>query len=302
MEEYSIRDAFGNALVEAGERFQDIVVVSCDLKGATRTKAFFEKFPERSIEVGIAEANGLGICAGLALSNFRPFISSFGTFITGKNIEIRTSIAYNQAPVVIVGTHGGLIGADGTTQASLQDIAMMRAIPNFEIFQPASPIETRAIVHYLAESRAPAYLRISRNKVPEIYNHDYAFRPGKGYVLNMGTHQESPSATDITIISSGPMVHAALKAAQLLKDSIEVLVINMPSLKPIDRSLIVEAAELSGAVLTVEDHSVEGGLGSMVSDVIAEKGLATPVVRHGIYDVFTESGSPFRSQLTTTIS
>jgi transketolase len=143
-----IREAFGQALLEAGREYKDVVVVSCDLKSATRTKYFFKVFPERSFEVGIAEANGLGISAGLALAGYRPFISSFGAFITGKNVEIRTSIAYNKAPVVIVGTHGGLIGPDGTTQAGIQDITTMRAMPNFVILQPASPLETRQIVKY----------------------------------------------------------------------------------------------------------------------------------------------------------
>ena len=201
----AIRDAFGKAMVETGHRFPDVVAVSCDLKAATRLKLFFDAFPDRSFEVGIAEANGIGISAGLAMSGFRPFISSFGAFITGKNVEIRTSIAFNNAPVVIVGTHGGLIGPDGPTQAGLQDIAVMRSIPRFNVFQPATPIETRAIVLHVAGSRDIVYLRIARNVVPEIFESDYEFKPGRGRIVRPGQ--------DLTIISSGPPVHLAARSA-----------------------------------------------------------------------------------------
>jgi len=279
-----IREAFGQALVEVGKKYNNVLVVSCDLKGATRTKYFFKEFPNRSFEVGIAEANGLGICAGLALSGYRPFISSFGAFITGKNVEIRTSIAYNKAPVVIIGTHGGLIGADGTTQAGIQDITTMRAMPYFILLQPASPIETKAIVEYLAATRELAYLRIARNNVPEIYDENYRFKLGKGYILKDGS--------DITVISSGPMVHNVLEAANILKNEIKVRVVNLPTLKPVDKELIIACGTQTKAILTVEDHTIEGGLGSIVSEVIAETGTVVSVRRHGIFDVFTESGSP----------
>ncbi len=280
----SIRDAFGHSLVEVGRQFDNIVVVSCDLKGATKTRAFFEAFPERSFEVGIAEANGIGIAAGLALSGYRPFISSFASFITGKNVEIRTSVAYNQAPVIVVGTHGGLIGPDGTTQAGLQDITTMRAMPNFTILQPASPRETAAMVRYLACCFKPAYLRIARNTVPEIYPTKYEFVPGKGRQLRTGK--------DLTLISSGPPIHACLCAADLLADTLDIGVVNLPTLKPVDRDIIIDNAVKSGGIITVEDHSIEGGLGSIVCEVLAESGTPAPVRRHGIYDEFTESGPP----------
>ncbi len=279
-----IREAFGQALLEVGKKHKDIVVVSCDLKGATRTKYFFKAFPKRSFEVGIAEANGIGISAGLALAGYRPFISSFGSFITGKNVEIRTSIAYNNAPVVIVGTHGGLIGPDGTTQAGIQDITTMRAMPSFLLLQPASPIETVAMVKYLAVSREMAYLRIARNNVPEIYDKEYRFNLGKGYVIRDGN--------DITVISSGPMVHNAISAADMLRNDVGVRVINLPTLKPIDKEIILSSGVKTKAILVVEDHTVEGGLGSMVCEIVAEAGVPIPVWRHGIPDVFTESGTP----------
>lgn len=278
------RDAFGFSLVKAGRKYEDVVVVSCDLKGATRSKFFFDAFPTRSFEVGIAESNGIGIATGLALAGYRPFISSFGAFITGKNIEIRTSIAYNKAAVVVVGSHGALMGPDGATQAGLQDIAAMRGIPNFILLQPASGIETEAMVDYLAGSREPAYLRLARNELPEIYNEQYRFALGKGYVLLDGT--------DITVIASGPPVHASFEAAGRLAGSISVRVVNMPSLKPIDTALIRQCATETRGILTAEDHSIEGGLGTIVSEVVAGSGLGIPVYRHGIRDVFTESGTP----------
>ena len=280
----AIRDAFGQALVKAGYEYDKVVAISCDLKGATKTSEFFSKFPSRSFEVGIAEANGIGIAAGLALSGYRPFISSFGAFITGKNVEIRTSIAYNAAPVVVVGTHGGLIGPDGTTQAGLQDITTMRAIPNFIIVQPASAVETKAMVQYLASTRQPAYLRIARNELAEIYEHDYKFILGKGHIIRDGT--------DITLISSGPPVHAAAQASDYFGSELKVRVVNMPSLKPIDENLISQCATETKTIMTIEDHSIEGGLGSMVSEVVTENGLDCSGIRHGIKDVFTESGTP----------
>jgi transketolase len=280
----SIRDAFGRALVEAGREYSDVVAVSCDLKEATRLQPFFDAFPERSFEVGIAEANGIGISAGLALSGFRPFISSFAAFIAGRNVEIRTSIAYNRAPVVVVGTHGGLIGPDGTTQAGLQDIAVMRSIPGFTVLQPATPIETRAIVGHVARARDMVYLRIARNSVPELFDERYRFEPGRGIIVRDGGQ--------VTIISSGPPLHAALACAEALAGSIDVMVVNMPSLKPIDEEMILHCARRTRAIVTVEDHSILGGLGSGVAEVVAGAGVGVPVVRHGIADVFIESAKP----------
>ncbi len=280
----SIRDSFGLALVEAGSKYENVVAVSCDLKSATRLKGFFEKFPNRSFEVGISEANGIGISAGLALSGFRPFISSFGSFITGKNVEIRTSIAYNEAPVVVIGTHGGLIGPDGTTQAGLQDISVMRSIPKFQVFQPASPIETNSMIHYSASSKDMIYIRIARNEVPEIYDKSYQFEPGKGSILNEGNQ--------ITLISSGPCIHACLDAARKLRDIISIRVLNIPSIKPIDKDLLLKCANETLGIMVVEDHSIEGGLGSVVSEVISTYGIGIRIHKHGINNSFIVSGKP----------
>jgi transketolase len=280
----AIRDAFGKALVEAGSRYPVVVAVSCDLKAATRLQPFFKAFPERSIEVGIAEANGIGISAGLALSGYRPFISSFGAFLTGKNVEIRTSVDYNRAPVVLVGTHGGLIGADGATQAGLQDIAVMRSMPNMHVYQPATPVETAAMVDYVCRTREPVYLRIARSPVAELFGSDYEFVPGRGQVVREGS--------DVVVFSSGPPLHAALAAAAELEGEISVAVVNLPSLKPVDTELIVERAERAKLAISVEDHDIAGGLGGIVAEVMSERGAGVPLHRHGLRDTFIESGTP----------
>ena len=280
----AIRDAFGKAVVDAGSRYPSVVAVSCDLKAATRLQPFFKAFPERSFEVGIAEANGIGIATGLALSGYRPFISSFASFLTGKNVEIRTSVAYNKAAVVMVGTHGGLIGPDGATQAGLQDIAVMRSIPHVHVYQPATPLETAAIVDYVSRSREPVYLRIARNPVAELCDAGYEFVPGRGYVVREGT--------DVVVFSSGPPVHAALAAAEALAGEVSVAVVNLPSLKPVDTALIVERASRARLVVSVEDHDVAGGLGGIVAETMADHGVGVPLYRHGLRDTFIESGTP----------
>ncbi len=281
----AIRDAFGKAMVEVGARCPDVVAVSCDLKGATKMLPFFKAYPERSFEVGIAEANGVSVAAGLALAGLRPFISSFGAFLTGKNVEIRSSIAYNQAPVVLVGTHGGLIGPDGATQASLQDVSVMRSIPGMKVYQPATPVETRAIIHHAADSRDMIYLRIARNEVPELFDPaTHYFVPGRGFTVREGE--------DMTIISSGPPVHAALQAAAMLAPELSIRVVNLPSLKPVDKALILQCARETRLIVTVEDHDIAGGLGGIVAEIIAGAGLPCPVVRHGLDDVFISSCKP----------
>jgi len=283
----SIRDAFGLALAEVGREFPDVVAVSCDLREATRLSYFTKAFPERTFEVGIAEANAVGIATGLALEGFRPFLASFGAFITGKNVEIRTSIAYNQAPVVIVGTHGGMIGPDGGTQSALQDIAVMRSIPGFHVYQPATPNETRAIVRYAAMSTEPTYIRISRNEVREYFDRDCEFYPGTSRtVIN-------PSEALKAIITSGPLLGNCCDAATTVGNT---KVINMPSIEPIDADAIIETARSVPSILVVEDHSTKGGLGGAVAEVIAQHVPHYNMTRAGI-DNFIMSGRP--SELET---
>ena len=200
----SLRDAFGESLVNEAQNIENIVAVSCDLKKACKLDNFFKKFPNRSFEIGIAEANAIGIAAGLSFMGYRPFLASFGSFISGKNIEIRTTISYNLAPVVIVGTHGGLIGADGATQAALQDIAVMRTIPDIEIFQPCTPIDVEQLMKYVVRSNKPTYLRIGRNEIKEFFDHEHKFQLGIGNVIKNGSKN--------LVISSGPVVRNCIDA------------------------------------------------------------------------------------------
>ena len=280
----ALRDVFGDTLVSCGKKNKKLVAVSCDLKEATRLSKFFNAFPERSFEVGIAEANAIGIASGLALSGFRPVISSFGAFITGKNVEIRTSISYNNAPVIIIGTHGGLIGPDGATQSGLQDIAIMRTIPNMQVFQPSSPNQTKSIIEYVCETNDMVYVRVARNKVPEIYNNTYKFKPYSSHIVLPGE--------DITIFSSGPILHSCIKAAKELSSNISIKVCDIPSLKPVNKDFIIENSIKSNLIFTFEDHNIDGGLGSIVSEIITMNGIKKKVLRFGLDDEFIISGTP----------
>lgn len=280
----ALRDVFGDTLVSCGKKNKKLVAVSCDLKEATRLSKFFNAFPERSFEVGIAEANAIGIASGLALSGLRPIISSFGAFITGKNVEIRTSISYNNAPVIIIGTHGGLIGPDGATQSGLQDIAIMRTIPNIKVFQPSSPNQTKGIIEYVCETNDMVYVRIARNKVPEIYNNTYKFKPYSSHILLPGE--------DITIFSSGPILHSCIQAAKELSNKVSIKVCDIPSLKPVNKDFIIENSIKSNLIFTFEDHNIEGGLGSIVSEIITMNGIKKKVLRFGLDDEFIISGTP----------
>lgn len=278
----SIRDVFGNYLLKLGKSKKKLVVISCDLKDATKTKKFFNKYPDRSFEVGISEANALGISAGLALSGFKPIVSSFGSFITGKHLEIRTSISYNNAPVVIIGTHGGLIGPDGATQSATQDLALMRSMPNFEVFQPCSPLETEQIINYSVNAKNPIYIRISRNEVVEIYNKNYKFKPGECYQIINGKK--------LAILSSGPIIHNCLKAIKdnRLKD---VALFNIPSYKPFNELKFLSKIKKFKKILVVEDHSIYGGLRSLISETFTSNNISKKIEFIGINDCFIESGS-----------
>lgn len=286
MEPKATRDAFGDALIKFGESYPNVVIVDCDLATATKTDKFRAAFPERFFQFGIQESNAIGVGAGLANSGFRPFVCSFSCFITGRYDQIRISVALDEAPVVIVGTHGGLaIGKDGATQMGLEDVNLMRGMPNMTVLQPADYIETIEIVKYLAETRTPAYLRLGRQPLPHINAQDYKFRFGKGVTLAQGN--------DLTIIATGGMVYIACDVAKaLLEEGIRARVINIHTLKPIDKELILQAAKETKGIFTVEDHNIFGGLGSAVAEIVSEVGLPAPVKRWGIQDVFGESGDP----------
>lgn len=280
----ALRDIFGLTLKNLGKKNKKLIGISCDLKAATKMSYFFEEFPDRSFEVGIAEANAISISAGLALSGFRPVISSFAAFITGKNVEIRTSLAYNDAPVVIIGTHGGLIGPDGATQSGLQDISVMRTIPNMKVFQPSSPIQTESILEYSCNVNDLIYIRIARNKVPEIYNDNYKFFPKDANIVHQGD--------DLTIFSSGPIVHSCIEAAKNLKKIISIRVCDISSLKPINEEFVIKNVNNSPFVFTFEDHNTDGGLGTIISEVLSKNGIGKKLLRFGLNDEFIVSGKP----------
>ena len=279
------RESYGNALVELGKENPDIVVLDADLAAATKTGVFKKEFPERHIDCGIAECNMVGIGAGLAAAGMIPFVSSFAMFAAGRAFEqVRNSVGYPHLNVKIGATHGGIsVGEDGATHQCCEDIALMRTIPGMTVIVPSDDVEARAAVKAAAEMNGPVYMRFGRLAVPVINDTaDYKFEIGKGTVLKEGT--------DVAIIANGLCVAEALEAAKKLEaEGINAKVINMATVKPLDEELVLEAAKETGKVVTVEEHSVIGGLGSAVCDVLSEK-LPTPVLKIGINDVFGHSG------------
>ena len=282
------RDTFGLQLVNSSKVNKNVVALSADLGKATKLSYFEENFPDRFFEVGIAECNMIGIASGLADFGFRPFIASFASFLTGKYDVIRVSIGYSKSPVVLVGTHAGLaIGRDGVTQMGLEDISLMRSIPNMQVIQPATPFESKLVTKYLAESvnmDFPAYLRLGRQPVEEVLPEDYKFEVGKAQILQDGS--------DIALFSTGCILPEVLKAAKILaSDNISVAVINVSTIKPLDIEMVIKYATKTGKIVTIEDHSIIGGLGSAVAEIIAEEAPAN-LTRIGIKDTFPESGKP----------
>lgn len=279
------RESYGNALVELGKQHEDLVVLDADLAAATKTVMFKNAFPERHIDCGIAECNMIGVAAGLATTGMVPFASSFAMFAAGRAFEqIRNSVGYPKLNVKIGATHAGIsVGEDGATHQCNEDIALMRTIPGMVVINPSDDVEARAAVKAAYEHEGPVYLRFGRLAVPVINNEEeYTFELGKGIVLKEGK--------DVTIIATGLPVSESLEAAKMLeKDGISVRVINIHTIKPLDEEIIVKAANETGKIVTVEEHSVIGGLGSAVCDVVAEKAPAK-VMKIGINDVYGESG------------
>lgn len=279
------RESYGNALVELGKEHEDIVVLDADLAGSTKTAVFKKAFPERHFNCGIAEANMASIAAGLAAAGKVPFISSFAMFATGRAYEqIRNSIGYPHLNVNICASHAGIsVGEDGATHQCNEDLSLMRNIPGMTVICPSDDIEAKAAVKAAYELDGPVYIRLGRLAVPVINDPDnYHFEIGKGTVLREGK--------DVTIIATGLCVAATMEAAELLAaDGIDAKVINIHTIKPIDEELIVAAAKETGKIVTVEEHSVIGGLGSAVCECLSEKYPAL-VKRVGINDVFGESG------------
>lgn len=279
------RESYGNALAELGAEKADLVVLDADLAGATKTGVFKKAFPERHIDCGIAECNMVGIAAGLATAGKVPFASTFAMFAAGRAFEqIRNSVGYPHLNVKIGATHAGIsVGEDGATHQCNEDIALMRTIPGMTIINPADDVEAKAAVRAAYELDGPVYLRFGRLAVPVINtNPDYKFEIGKGVEMRDGK--------DVTIIATGLCVSSALDAAEMLaKDGISAKVINIHTIKPLDEELVVAAAKATGKVVTVEEHSVIGGLGGAVCETLSEK-APVPVLRIGVNDVFGESG------------
>lgn len=279
------RESYGNALVELGKKYENLVVLDADLAGATKTGTFLKVFPERHIDCGIAENNMMGIAAGLATTGKVPFASTFAMFAAGRSYEqVRNSIGYPHLNVKIGATHAGIsVGEDGATHQCNEDLALMRAIPGMVVLNPSDDIEARAAVEAAYHHEGPVYLRFGRLPVPVINdNPEYRFEIGKGIVLRDGG--------DVTIVATGLCVSEALAAAEKLEaDGIKAQVINIHTIKPIDTELIIEAAKKTGKVVTVEEHSVIGGLGGAVAEVLGEN-KPVPMLRIGIQDVFGESG------------
>ncbi|NLL18014.1 MAG: transketolase family protein [Clostridia bacterium] len=286
MTKIATRDAYGNALVKLGEVNQDVVVLDADLAGSTKTAKFREKYPERFFNMGIAEQNLIGTAAGFALSGKIPFASSFAIFATGRAFEqVRNSVAYPNLNVKIAATHAGLtVGEDGASHQALEDIAIMRAIPNMTVIVPADGVETEQAVFAAAKHQGPVYLRLGRPGVPVIYGEDYRFEIGKANLLRTGTQ--------VGFVATGIMVSIALEAAEALKaEGIDAAVLNMSTIKPLDQEAIIQLAKTTGALVTAEEHNILGGLGSAVAEVVGEH-CPVPVLRVGVKDVFGQSGTP----------
>ena len=279
------RESYGQALVELGKLHENLVVLDADLAGATKTAMFQKEFPERHIDCGIAEGNMIGVAAGLATTGKVPFASSFAMFAAGRAFEqVRNSVGYPKLNVKIGATHAGIsVGEDGATHQCNEDIALMRTIPGMVVINPSDDVEAKAAVKAAYEHEGPVYLRFGRLAVPVINdNTEYKFELGKGIVLREGT--------DVTIIATGLEVSESLEAAKKLEaDGISAKVINIHTIKPLDEKLVIESAKETGKVVTVEEHSVIGGLGSAVCDVLSEN-YPVKVLKIGVNDVFGESG------------
>jgi transketolase len=280
------RNAYGDTLARLGETHKDIVVLDADLSGSTKSGVFGKKYPSRFFNMGISEQDMIGTAAGLAAAGKRPFVSTFAIFATGKPWEqIRQTVALTNLNVKIVASHGGItVGEDGASHQCTEDIALMRVLPNMTIIVPADGIETASAVETLVHYRGPCYMRLSRMRFPVIFEEPYSFTLGKGKILQDGK--------DVTIIAAGLMVSQSLKALKLLKqENISARLVNMSTIKPIDREIISESAKATGAIVTAEEHSIIGGLGSAVAEVLVEE-HPVPMRRIGVRDRFGVSGRP----------
>ncbi|WP_018702192.1 transketolase family protein [Anaeromusa acidaminophila] len=280
------REAYGEALKEIGGKNEQIVVLDADLSKSTKTNVFAKAYPQRFFNVGIAEQNLVGTAAGLAASGKVPFVSTFAMFAAGRAFEqIRNSVCYPKLNVKVAATHAGLtVGEDGASHQAIEDVSLMRSLPNMTVLVPADEEETRQAIAWAAEYQGPVYIRLGRMSVDAVSPEGYVFAPAKAALLTEGN--------DVTLIANGVMVTAALEAAKTLAtEGIQARVINMASVKPLDAAAVVSAAKETGAIVTCEEHSIIGGLGSAVAEVLAEQAPA-PMERVGVKDTFGESGKP----------
>lgn len=278
------RDAYGKALVELGEKNKNVVVLDADLAAATKTGAFKKAFPERFFDTGIAESNMMSLAGGLATTGFTVFASTFAMFAAGRAFEqVRNTIGYPHLNVKIGATHAGIsVGEDGASHQCCEDIALMRSIPGMVIINPADDVEARAAVFAAAEHDGPVYMRFGRLAVPRVFDENYKFEIGKAVTLREGS--------DVTIIATGLMVNEAIEAAKTLEaEGISVELINMHTIKPLDKEAVVKAAKKTGCIVTAEEHNIIGGLGSAVAEAVAEE-CPVPVIRVGVNDEFGKSG------------
>ena len=281
----SSRLAFGETIADLGAKYNNIVVLDADLSKSTMSNIFAQKYPDRFFEMGIQEQNMIGVAAGMALSGKIPFICSFSIFLIGRYETIRLSVGYSHTNVKLIGTHCGIgIGEDGYSQMALEDIALVRSLPNMVILQPADEIETIEIIKYAAQNEGPMFIRLTRQNLDDVHQKGYKFNFGKGDVLREGN--------DATIFTTGGVVGNTLKAAQeLAKEELNIRVINIPTIKPIDDDIIIKSAKETNYIFTIEDHSIIGGLGSSVCEVLSEC-YPKKVTRLGVINSYGESGTP----------
>ncbi|HHT24103.1 MAG TPA: transketolase family protein [Clostridiaceae bacterium] len=280
------RFGYGEGLLEAGQKNEEVVALGADITGSVKADLFRDAFPDRFFSLGIAEQNHIGVAAGLALMNKIPFVTNYGVFLAGRGWdEIRTTVCYSNLNVKLGGAHGGIsVGPDGATHQALEEISIMRCLPNMTVVVPSDSIETKKATLAAAEMFGPIYIRYGREKVPVITDESTPFKIGEAYCMREGT--------DVAIIACGAMVYEGLVAAkELEKEGISTMVINNHTIKPIDKATIIEAAKLTGAVVTVEEHQVMGGMGSAVLEVLAQD-CPVPVEMIGVMDRFGESGDP----------
>lgn len=280
----SVRSEYGKTLIELGKKNKDIVVIDADLSCSTQTAMFAKEFPERFFNVGIAEQDAMTTAAGLSTVGKIPFVSTFAMFASGRAWEqIRNAICYPNFNVKIVATHGGItVGEDGASHQALEDIAIMRAIPNMTVIVPADATETKQVIEYIADYEGPAYVRISRSNLPDVFDESYKFDPKKAVIVQEGS--------DFTIVTNGETLIEAIECAKILSENnIKAEIINVPVIKPLDTETIIKSAQKTQRVITIENHSIIGGLGSAVCECLSEN-YPTKVFRIGMNDEFGQSG------------